>query len=163
MLKSNALFRLFRMATIVAVFLVLSATAFGQTKLLRFPDIHGDRLAFTYGGDIWTASASGGSAIRLTAHPGIEVFAKFSPDGKWIAFTSLTGGFQIYIVRTGGGEAIGPLAAGEDPSWAPNSRALMFCTGRDHGKSLSLLDVPTKQVKTLARIQESNSQPSWAK
>ena len=58
-----------------------------QTKLLRFPDIHGDKVAFTYAGDIWVASTSGGIATRLTAHPGLELFAKFSPDGKWIAFT----------------------------------------------------------------------------
>jgi hypothetical protein len=55
------------------------------------------------------------------------------------------------------------LVEGEDPSWAPNSRALLFCRGRDHAKQLSLLDVPTKQVKSLPRILESNSQPSWAK
>src|SRR6266581_4411159 len=64
---------------------LLTVTAYSQTKLLRFPDIHGDRVAFTYAGDIWTAAATGGTAIRLTAHPGIEVFAKFSPDVNWIA------------------------------------------------------------------------------
>ena len=61
-----------------------------------------------------------------------------------------------------GGEAY-PLVEGEDPSWAPNSRALLFSNGPDHAKHLSLLDVPTKQVKHIARILESNSQPSWAK
>ena len=63
--------------------LLFADDAAAQTKLLRFPDLHGDRVAFTYGGDIWTAPATGGTAIRLTAHPGIEVFAKFSPDGNW--------------------------------------------------------------------------------
>jgi len=89
----------------------------------------------------------------------------WSPDGKWIAFTSQTRTFQICIVPANGGEggtAI-VLVEGEDPSWAPNSRALLYCRGRDHAKTLSLLDVPTKQVKSLPRILESNSQPSWAK
>jgi len=113
---------------------------------------------------LFIVSAAGGAARSIsTVGAPSPTEPDWSPDGKWIAFTSMTGGFQIYIVRATGGEAIGPLAAGEDPSWAPNSRALMFCTGRDHGKVLSLLDVPTKQVKTLGRIQESNSQPSWAK
>ena len=67
--------------TLIVLTLLFSVSAMAQTKLLRFPDIHGDRVAFTYGGDIWTAPANGGSAIRLTAHPGMEVFAKFSPDG----------------------------------------------------------------------------------
>ena len=89
-------------AAIVAA--LLTATAYSQTKLLRFPDIHGDRVAFTYGGDIWTAPASGGTATRLTAHPGIEVFAKFSPDGKWIAFTGqYDGDEQVYVIPASGG------------------------------------------------------------
>ena len=61
-------------------------------------------MVFTYAGDIWTAPATGGSAIRLTAHPGIEVFAKFSPDGKWIAFTGqYDGDEQVYVIPSGGG------------------------------------------------------------
>jgi TolB protein len=87
----------------------------------------------------------------------------WSPDGKWIAFTTLTrAGFTINIGSPQGGPAI-PIVDGEDPSWAPNSRALIFCKGRDHAKQLYLLDVPTKQVKHVARILESNSSPSWAK
>ena len=86
----------------------------------------------------------------------------WSPDGRWIAFTAQIRGFTLFIVPAAGGEAI-ELVAGEDPSWAPNSRALLFCKGRDHGKQLSLLDVPTKTVKPVARVLESNSQPSWAK
>lgn len=58
-----------------------------QTKLLRFPDIHDNHVVFTYGDDLWQAQSTGGSAVRLTAHPGLELFAKYSPDGKWIAFT----------------------------------------------------------------------------
>ena len=85
MFKTIAAFRF--LLNIAALVLFLLITARAQTKLLRFPDIHGDRVAFTYGGDIWTAPANGGTAIRLTAHPGMEVFAKFSPNAKWIAFT----------------------------------------------------------------------------
>jgi tricorn protease len=93
-----------------------------QTKLLRFPDIYGDRIVFTYGGDLWTATTSGGTATRLTAHPGVETYAKFSPDGKWIAFTGqYDGDEQVYVIPTSGGEpkqltfypSRGPLA----PRW----------------------------------------------
>ena len=95
--------RVLMLATAVAFF-VFTATASAQTRLLRFPDISGDRVAFTYGGDIWTAPADGGTAIRLTAHPGMEVFAKFSPDGKWIAFTGqYDGDEQVYVIPATGG------------------------------------------------------------
>ncbi len=87
----------------ILICLTFVATS-AQTKLLRFPDIHGDRVVFTYSGDLWTAPASGGGAIRLTSHPGVEVFGKFSPDGKWIAFTGqYDGDEQVYVVPSGGG------------------------------------------------------------
>ena len=89
----------------VSLLLCLATLSFTQTKLLRFPDIFGDRLVFTYGGDLWTAPSSGGTAIRLTAHPGMETYAKFSPDGKWIAFTGqYDGDEQVYVIPSGGGE-----------------------------------------------------------
>ncbi len=58
-----------------------------QTKLLRHPDMHGDRVVFIHGGDLWHAPVSGGTATRLTSTPGAELFANFSPDGRWVAFT----------------------------------------------------------------------------
>src|SRR6185295_19474735 len=50
---------------IIAFLFCAFSSANAQTKLLRFPDISGDRVVFTYGGDLWTAPATGGSAIRL--------------------------------------------------------------------------------------------------
>lgn len=112
---------------------------------------------------LYKIAASGGSPVPLrTTFAPNPTEPDWSPDGKWIAFTAQLRGFTLFIVRAEGGEAI-ELVPGEDPSWAPNSRALMFCSGPDHGKRLSLLDVPTKTVKPLARVLESNSQPSWAK
>ncbi len=110
---------------------------------------------------LYAISASGGEPRRLkTAGVPSPTEPAWSPDGKWIVFTSLMRDFNICIVPAAGGTAT-VLALGEDPSWAPNSRAIIFCKGPDHGKKLSLLDAPTKQVKDLPRISVSNSQPSW--
>ena len=93
-----------RSALAIVLSLGLSSVAAAQTKLLRFPDIHGDKVVFTYGGDLWLAPVTGGTATRLTAHPGIELFAKFSPDGKSIAFTGqYDGDEQVYVVPVTGG------------------------------------------------------------
>ncbi|MBI1754003.1 MAG: PD40 domain-containing protein [Acidobacteria bacterium] len=125
--------------------------ALAQTKLLRFPDIHGDKVAFTYGGDLWTASAAGGAAVRLTAHPGLELFAKFSPDGKWIAFTGqYDGDEQVYVIPSGGGiprqltfdPAAGPLPprGGYDHQvvgWTPDGSSVLFRAAADADGVLS--------------------------
>jgi len=87
----------------------------------------------------------------------------WSPDGKWIAFTEQLRDFQICVVPAAGGQ-VTELVAGEDPSWAPNSRTLIYTRRDSSGRRvLSLLDVPTKQYKDVSRITGSNSQPSWAK
>jgi tricorn protease len=134
-----------RSLLILSLISLFSLCGWAQTKLLRFPDIHGDKVVFTYGGDLWTAPAAGGTATRLTAHPGIEVFAKFSPDGKWIAFTGqYDGDEQVYVMPAGGGEprqltfypARGPLAPrwGYDNQvygWSNDSQRVVFRSLRD--------------------------------
>jgi tricorn protease len=85
-------------------FIAIAPQAFAQTKLLRFPDICNDRVVFTYGGDLWTVSAQGGTAIRLTAGPGLQQSAKFSPDCSQIAFTGeYSGETQVYVMPANGG------------------------------------------------------------
>jgi tricorn protease len=130
----------FRSAVVCLLSIAVSVTCAAQTKLLRYPDIHGDRVVFTYAGDLWTASTSGGTAVRLTAHPGVELFAKFSPDGKWIAFTGqYDGDEQVYIIPATGGvpkqltfyPSRGPLPArwGYDNQvygWTRDSKAVVF-------------------------------------
>ena len=87
----------------------------------------------------------------------------WSPDGKWIVFTSMTGGKgYICVVPAAGGEAK-VLVAGEDPSWAPNSRNVVFMRQKNGRKNLSLLDVPTKHVKDVRQVVTDQSQPVWAR
>ncbi len=75
-----------------------------DTKLLRFPSISSDSVAFVYANDIWTGSRQGGQASRLTSHPGQEWFPRFSPDGKWIAFTGdYDGNTDVYVIPATGG------------------------------------------------------------
>ncbi|WP_243320276.1 S41 family peptidase [Geothrix sp. SG200] len=145
----------------LALTLAFCGVAQAQTKLLRFPDIHGDKVVFTHGGDLWSAPATGGTATRLTAHPGLELFAKFSPDGKWIAFTGqYDGDEQVYVMPSGGGiprqltfdPAAGPLPprGGYDHQvvgWTPDGSSVLFRAGSDADGVLSRTALYTVSLK----------------
>jgi tricorn protease len=139
-----AVSRLFSLVGALAAYAAPSLLA--QSKLLRFPDLHGDRVVFTYAGDLWTASVQGGLAARLTSHPGLELFAKFSPDGKTIAFTGqYDGDEQVYVIPATGGvpkqltfyPAKGPFPPrwGYDNQvygWTPDGSAVLFRSHREY-------------------------------
>jgi tricorn protease len=79
----------------------------GEARLLRFPTLHGDRIVFGFAGDLYTVPARGGVARRLTSHEGYEMFPRFSPDGKHVAFTGqYDGNTEIYLIPAEGGEPI---------------------------------------------------------
>ena len=115
---------------------------------------------------LYKIPANGGAMSRIRTVGAFNATEPdWSPDGKAIVFTTMRGGgvFEICIVPPGGGN-VEVLATGEDPSWAPNSRSLIF-TSRSRGKRvLSVLDVPTKRVKTLPRSFSGNcTQAAWSK
>ena len=65
---------------ILSITTCLHAFSMNDARMMRQPDINNNLIVFVYAGDIWTVSADGGNAKRLTSHPGIELFPKISPD-----------------------------------------------------------------------------------
>ena len=109
-------------------------------------------------------SASGGEIHLLnTAGVSNPTEPDWSPDGKWIAFTRQAGDFDICVVPADGSLPPAILVRGENPSWSPNSRTLVFNHAIGYRQVLSVLDVFTKQYKDCPRATGSNSQPAWAK
>ena len=100
------------MKRLIATFALLAAAA-GMTaradeaRLLRFPATNSSEVAFSYAGDLWTVPIQGGEARRLTSHIGYEMFARYSPDGKNIAFTGeYDGNREVYLIPAKGGEPV---------------------------------------------------------
>ena len=87
----------------------------------------------------------------------------WSPDGKWIAFTSQTSEFDICVMPADGSTPPTVLVRGQAPSWSPNSRTLIFNHSVRYLETLSVLDVFTKQVKDVGRMAGSDSEPAWRK
>ena len=74
------------------MFCALLATSLTQTTvdLPRFPSLspNGDRICFSWRGDLWSVPSFGGHAQRLTAHSANETRSAWSPDGAEIVFES---------------------------------------------------------------------------
>jgi len=85
-------------------FLLLKSFASDEARLMRFPAINGNKIAFSYGGDLYIVNSEGGTARKLTSHKGYEMFPRFSPDGKNIAFTGqYDGNTEVFLVPSEGG------------------------------------------------------------
>ena len=85
-----------------------SAAPSGENaRLLRFPATNSSEVVFSYAGDLWIVPIQGGEARRLTSHIGYEMLARYSPDGKTIAFTGeYDGNREVYSIPAGGGEPV---------------------------------------------------------
>ncbi len=124
-----------RIAVILAVAAVC-AGARAESHLMRVADVHEDQIVFTYENDLWLVSTDGGLARRLTNDPGAEVWAKFSPDGKWLAFTGqYDGGADVYVMDARGGV---PQRLTYHPGsdrvlgWWPDGKSVFFRSRREY-------------------------------
>jgi tricorn protease len=117
-----------------------------EARLVRYPDYHNGRIAFTYLADIWTADENGQNIQRLTVNRARDVYPRFSPDGKWIAFSSdRNGNLDVFIIPSEGGAAKQLTYHSADDTvlgWSPDSQAVLFSSNRGEDFTAQLYLVP---------------------
>lgn len=134
--------------SVLVLVLASSSLAFGrEARLVRYPHYHNGRIVFSYLGDVWTADENGQNVQRLTVNRARDVYARFSPDGKWIAFSSdRNGNLDVFIIPAEGGAAKQLTVHSADDTvlgWRPDSRAVLFSSnrGEDFAGQLYLVNV----------------------
>ena len=125
------------MKHLIKIFILFfTISSFSQgTRLLRQPDINNSQITFCYGSDIWIAGLNDTNAKRLTSTAAVEKDPYFSPDGKWVAFTSNRfGSNAVYIVSVEGGDATRltwhPNGA-QVRGWTNDGKYVLYASDRD--------------------------------
>jgi len=116
------------------IFTFASVVFAREAKLVRYPSYSNGRVAFTYLGDIWTADENGQNVQRLTVNKARDAYPRFSPDGKWIAFSSdRNGNLDVYIIPSTGGTPTQLTHHSADDvvlGWTPDGKGVLFSSQR---------------------------------
>jgi len=137
--------RLFLVFVALALFFACVPAIAGQTRFVRYPDYHDGQLIFSYLGDIWILDKDDAQPRPLTVHDASELYPRFSPDGKWVAFSSnRTGSWDVYVVPSTGGKpkrltfhSTSDYVTG----WTRDSKHVVFRSRRDRKYMSSLYKV----------------------
>src|SRR5579871_2095612 len=121
-------------ALAVLALVVPAPTNAVEIKLARHPDYSNGKIVFSYRGDLWQVKEDGSEPRRLTSHRAASIHPRFSPDGKWIAFSAARyGNHDVFVIPSEGGEArrLTWNSAGDTVvGWTRDSRSVVFSSSR---------------------------------
>ena len=113
---------------------------------------------------IYRVPVSGGGAERVTFNGNYNISPSVSPDGKWLAYISrVGGGFKLYVMdmATGTANAVTDTTADESPSFAPNSRLIVYATVLGGREALMTTTLDGKIKARLAGQGGDIREPDW--
>jgi len=124
---------IFVLTSVVSHVPTRASTVEPHGAMLRYPDVSETSIVFLYANDLWIVAKEGGVAQPLASPPGEEMFPRFSPDGRTIAFMgNYDGDMDLYTITVTGGI---PFRVTHHPAdevlcdWTPDGRLIFFARG----------------------------------
>ena len=113
---------------------------------------------------ILVAAGRGGHAERVTFSGSYNISPALSPDGRWLAYISRVGGaFKLHVMDLSSGtvNAVTDTTADENPSFAPNSRLIVYATQQQGREALMTTTLDGKIKARLAGQAGDLREPDW--
>ena len=113
---------------------------------------------------IYKMSSSGGNPTRVTFSGSYNISPSISPDGRWLAYISrVNGAFKLHVMELAGGnaQAITDTTADERPSFAPNSKLIVYATKLQGREALMTTTLDGKIKARLAGQAGDIREPDW--
>lgn len=114
---------------------------------------------------IYRMGSSGGGATRVTFSGNYNISPTLSPDGKWLAYISRAGGgYKLFAMdlATGAANAITDTNADEKPSFAANSKLIVYATKFQGREALMTTTVDGRVKAKLGGVGGDIREPAWA-
>ncbi len=113
---------------------------------------------------IYRMGASGGNVERVTFNGSYNISPAISPDGRWLAYVSRVGGaFKLQVMELASGTVtqITDTSADESPSFAPNSRLIVYATQQQGREALMTTTLDGKIKARLSGASGDIREPDW--
>lgn len=113
---------------------------------------------------IYRMSPAGGNPERVTFTGSYNISPAVSPDGRWLAYVSRVGGaFKLHVMEfaTGAVMPITDTTADERPSFAPNSRLIVYATQQQGREALMTTTLDGKIKARLSGAGGDIREPDW--
>ncbi len=117
-------------------------------------------------GEIFIMDADGRNEKRLTFKKGFDSGAKFSPDGKKIAFYGPTEekNFELFMMDSDGNNMINltnDVLEDYSPSWSPDGKWIAYSSGTPEQYDVWLIHVESRKKIRLTTEPKRNETPVW--
>jgi TolB protein len=113
---------------------------------------------------IYKMPSAGGNAERVSFSGNYNISPALSPDGRWLAYISRVGGaFKLHLmdIASGAVNAITDTSADERPSFAPNSRLIVYATQSQGREALMTTTLDGKVKARLTGQGGDIREPDW--